>query len=75
MQQIELTQAQHELPQLIEAALHGADVIITRGDAPVVRLVPILGEKPQPQFGSAKGLISLAEDFDEPLEDFREYMQ
>jgi predicted DNA-binding antitoxin AbrB/MazE fold protein len=24
-------------------------------------------------FGSAKGLISIADDFDEPLEDFREY--
>lgn len=26
------------------------------------------------QFGSAKGLVKIAEDFDEPLEDFREYM-
>jgi hypothetical protein len=25
------------------------------------------------RFGSAKGLIEMAEDFDEPLEDFREY--
>ena len=24
-------------------------------------------------FGSAKGLITIAKDFDEPLEDFREY--
>jgi predicted DNA-binding antitoxin AbrB/MazE fold protein len=39
-------------------------------------------EKPQPRatrprqrtFGSAKGLIRIADDFDEPLEDFREYM-
>ena len=28
----------------------------------------------QRQFGSAKGLIKIAEDFDAPLEDFREYM-
>lgn len=27
-----------------------------------------------PQFGSARGLISMSEDFDEPLEDFAEYM-
>ncbi len=25
-------------------------------------------------FGSAKGLIKIADDFDDPLEDFREYM-
>lgn len=27
------------------------------------------------QFGSAKGMIRMTEDFDEPLEDFAEYMQ
>jgi hypothetical protein len=27
------------------------------------------------QFGSAKGMIHMAEDFDEPLEDFEEYMR
>jgi hypothetical protein len=27
-----------------------------------------------PQFGSAKGLIVMTEDFDAPLEDFEEYM-
>jgi Protein of unknown function (DUF2281) len=27
------------------------------------------------QFGSAKGMIRMAENFDEPLEDFEEYMQ
>lgn len=25
-------------------------------------------------FGSARGLLKIADDFDEPLEDFREYM-
>ncbi|HEX3532414.1 MAG TPA: DUF2281 domain-containing protein [Thermoanaerobaculia bacterium] len=29
-------------------------------------------EKPQRRFGSAKGLITIAEDFDAPLEDFKE---
>ena len=28
----------------------------------------------RPQFGSAKGLIKLADDFDTPLADFQEYM-
>jgi Protein of unknown function (DUF2281) len=27
------------------------------------------------QFGCAKGLIEMRPDFDQPLEDFREYMQ
>lgn len=31
-------------------------------------------KKPTPKFGSAKGKYILAADFDEPLEDFKEYM-
>ena len=30
-------------------------------------------ENPKSNFGSAKGLIEMADDFDEPLEDFNEY--
>jgi uncharacterized protein DUF2281 len=30
---------------------------------------------PRPRFGSAKGLITMSDDFDEPLEDFKEYME
>ena len=32
------------------------------------------GRRGQRTFGSAKGLITMADEFDEPLEDFREYM-
>lgn len=28
----------------------------------------------KPVFGSAKGMIEISEDFDEPLEDFKNYM-
>ncbi len=31
-------------------------------------------EKKNRQFGKFKGLISMSDDFDEPLEDFKEYM-
>lgn len=36
--------------------------------------VPLAHAQGRPHFGSAKGLITLSEDFDEPLEDFAEYM-
>lgn len=29
---------------------------------------------PVPKFGSAKGMFVMHDDFDEPLEDFKEYM-
>lgn len=31
--------------------------------------------KPAPKAGSAKGLITIGPDFDEPLEDFKPYME
>lgn len=31
--------------------------------------------KKQPQFGSAKGVFQMSPDFDEPLDDFAEYMK
>lgn len=33
-----------------------------------------LQQKPKPQFGCAKGMVNLHPDFDEPLDDFKEYM-
>jgi hypothetical protein len=32
-------------------------------------------KKPAPKAGSAKGLIQISPDFDEPLEDFKPYME
>ena len=71
MQQVNLEQAQTLLAELIDAALHGEEVVITNDSQALVKLVPIAPASPRPQFGSAKGLITLAVDFDEPLEDFR----
>jgi hypothetical protein len=31
--------------------------------------------RPSPVFGSGKGLMWIADDFDEPLEELREYME
>ena len=47
----------------------------------VVDFIDFLSEKSNlqkkkntPKFGSAKGLIKMSPDFDEPLDDFKEYM-
>ena len=75
MYQIELDKAKSEIETLIQTALEGEEVIITRNDEPVLRLMPISKSNIRRKAGSAKGMISIADDFDEPLEDFREYMQ
>ena len=75
MHQIDIEEAKTHLPDLVEAALSGIEVIITQDNRPVVKLVPLAPSKPHPLFGSAAGLITISEDFDAPLEDFKDYMK
>jgi antitoxin (DNA-binding transcriptional repressor) of toxin-antitoxin stability system len=72
MQQVELAEAQRRLQDLVDAAIQGETVLI-RSEGVAVQLVPLEGVAPRAQFGSAKGLIELAEDFDAPLADFDAY--
>ncbi|MEX0601259.1 MAG: hypothetical protein WD205_11480 [Rhodothermales bacterium] len=55
MPRIDVQQAKDRLDERIEEALHGEEVIITRGDGAAFKLVPTLLEHPRPQLGSAKG--------------------
>jgi antitoxin (DNA-binding transcriptional repressor) of toxin-antitoxin stability system len=57
--------AKTELSRLIEAALRGEDVIIARGQDPVVKLVPL--QSSRFKFGPLAGKIANAPDFLEPL--------
>ena len=74
--QVNIHEAKTQLSKLIQAALNGKEVIIARGNKPVVRLEVLPEAQGVRQIGGAKGLIlSMADDFDEPLDDFREYME
>lgn len=73
MHKINLSEAETCLAELIKEAANGEDVIITQDDGSAFKLVPFISEKPVPKFGSAKGLFKMAEDFDAPLEDFKDY--
>jgi prevent-host-death family protein len=75
MHQVDIQEAKMQLPDLVEAAMSGIEVVITQDNRPVVKLVPLAWSKPRPRFGSAKGLITMSEVFDAPLEDFKDYMQ
>ncbi len=62
-----------QLPDLIDTVIKGEEVVFTQNNLPVAKLIAIYQKKPRPQFGSAKGLFVMLEDFNEPLEDFDEY--
>jgi prevent-host-death family protein len=72
MHTVHVNEAQTRLSELIREAAQGEDIVIAREDGTAVRLVPV---EPQarPRFGSARGLFTMADDFDAPLEDFAPY--
>lgn len=74
MVQIPIREATEQLDKLIQAAANGEEIFIIADDQQVVQLVPVPILNRRAQFGSAKGLIRMTDDFDAPLPDFGEYM-
>jgi len=75
MLQVNVHEAKTNLSKLIQKVVAGEEVVIAKGNQPIIKLVLIENLKPQRRLGTAKGKIKIADDFDEPLEDFKEYMQ
>nr|VFJ51376.1 MAG: prevent-host-death family protein [Candidatus Kentron sp. FW]VFJ59644.1 MAG: prevent-host-death family protein [Candidatus Kentron sp. FW] len=73
MLNIDMAKAGNRLPELIAQSVGGSQVVITRDGQPIAKLVGLVGPKKKRRFGSARGLIKISDDFDEPIEDFQEY--
>ncbi|HEC13672.1 MAG TPA: type II toxin-antitoxin system prevent-host-death family antitoxin [Acidiferrobacteraceae bacterium] len=72
--QVNVHQAKSQLSRLIERALAGEEVIIARNNEPTVRLEVIYEARRKRNLGTLKGFVKyMAEDFDEPLDDFKDY--
>jgi antitoxin (DNA-binding transcriptional repressor) of toxin-antitoxin stability system len=73
--QVNIHEAKSQLSYLIQCVLNGEEVIIARNNLPVVRLESIAKPPSKRKLGSLRGLIkSMADDFDAPLNDFKDYM-
>lgn len=65
-------EARGQLNDLLASVLQGERVFI-RTEQGMVQLTAIPAVSPR-QFGSARGMVTLGEDFDAPLEDYLPYM-
>ena len=74
MTTVTIEQAQKDLSRLIEDVALGDHVVITKDCIPVAELSPVQSLGHKPVFGSAKGMVTMSEDFDAPIDDFRDYM-
>ena len=76
MHQVNIHEAKTQLSKLIQEALEGEDVIIAKDNKPLVRLEVLPEIKDRRRIGGAKHLvISMSDDFDKPLDDFKDYME
>jgi len=65
--QVNIHEAKTHFSKLISQASKGEEIIIARAGKPVAKLVALEMPKKSRKPGSAKGLITMSDDFDAPL--------
>lgn len=81
MVQVTRAEAKEHFDDLIEAAMRGETVLIEDSDEQGKQTVQMVALPAKParrprKAGNAKGsVLYIADDFDAPLDDFREYME
>ena len=78
---VTIPEAQKRLPELLKAVQAGEGLEIYNSENGWIFRVGALpplpqeGERPENGFGCCRGMIWMADDFDAPLDEFREYME
>lgn len=76
MHEVNIHEAKTQLSKLIQEALEGEEVIIKKGNKPLVRLDVLPEARPVRRLGGVAELVTfMAGDFDEPLPDLSAYME
>lgn len=78
MTTLTIQEAQAQLEEIIHRLAPGDEVVITENNQPVARLVPTAPQVPPrkiPRLGTLRGTVLSMEQFDDALEDFKEYVE
>ena len=67
METVNIHDAKTQFSRLVDAAARGEEIIIAKAGKPTARLVAIERVKPKRRFGTLRGKIRIADDFDAPL--------
>lgn len=67
--EVSVHEAQIHLSRLLDEAMAGEEIVISRSGKPLVRLVPVEEAPVDRPFGTAKGLFVLPADWDNRLPD------
>ena len=76
MATIHIQDAKTHFLRPIKRALAGEEIIVARGNTPLIKLVPLPGTNKERQLGLRKGVIQwIAPNFDEPVDEFKDAMR
>jgi prevent-host-death family protein len=76
MTTVTIEEAQAKLPELIEHLAADEELVITKNEKPIARLLAEDKSKRRPRkAGSAKGILTILSDDDEHLQDFAEHIE
>ena len=75
MKTVSLSEAKMRLSGLAAAAANGESIVITRYGKPWARMVPVEQPRRSMFFGMDRGLVTIADDFDETPPDFGAYIR
>lgn len=75
MTKVTMHEAKTHFSKLVKRVQAGEEIVIVNGKTPAAKLVPIRNPSAlEPRrFGGLKGKIWIADDFDAPLEEFKDY--
>lgn len=75
MKTFTLKQAVEQIATLLDEAFSGEEIIIKKNDRESIRISPIrVQQRRPPLWGSDKDIIWIADNFDEPLAEFEDYL-
>jgi prevent-host-death family protein len=70
---VNMHEAKTQLSRLVVRAAAGEEILIARAGKPVARLTPLAPSRLTRTFGTAKGKVRIAKDFDGPVPGFEAF--
>ncbi len=71
---VNMHDAKSSLSRLVERAAAGEEILIAKHGKPMARLSQIPAKRKEIPWGIYKGKMKMADDFDAPLEEMKDYM-
>lgn len=68
MRIVNMHEAKTHFSKLVDAVIHGSEILIAMAGKPVAKLGPI-SKRAKRRFGVLKGKVKVTKDFDAPLSD------